>query len=557
VSQAVAAPLAPAEPVTTPDGSRGGATTTLGSRAARGAAFAAAGQLLSQLLRLASNLVLTHLLEPDAFGLMAIVLAVTMGLQLISDVGVWQAIVRSPRGDDPRFQNTAWTLTTLRGLLLFGVGALCAWPASIFYGRHELVWLLPMCALQALFLGLESSKSALANRHLRVGRIVTMEMASQIVGFVVAVGAGVLLRSVLALALGALASVVTRCVMSHVFLPGPRNRLAWDRSAATEIFSFGGWIFVSTLLFFAGTRWDVFSLGRLEGMGLVGVYGLAQMIVQVPTQIGERVTGFVLMPALAERFRESPAELAADVKRARLLLLPAVAILFLGAAMTAPAFFHLLYRDVYRDAGWMTQLLVLVGWCAFVQDSSSRALLALGDSRSLAVANAARLVATIACSALGFLWASLPGFMIGNALGALLGAVVVGWASLRSPIDTSWTSTLLACRRGSPLPSSSGRRRNSAARAKRTGAPRTCSSAPWSRASRPRSMRTRGAPVSTSSRCASTRRPRSTRRAKGPRSRASSSTPRCSSAKASSNRRVTSRCGRSATASSPARSRRR
>lgn len=402
----------------------------LGSRAARGAAFAAGGQLVAQVIRLGSNLILTHLLEPDAFGLMAIVLAVTAGLQLISDVGIWQGIVRSQRGDDPDFQNTAWTMAVMRGSLLFFVGCAAAWPAARFYGRDELLWLLPLCALQALLLGVESTKTAIANRHMEVGRIVTMELTAQLVGLVASLAIAALTRSVLALAIAALASVLTRTIMSHVFLPGPRNTLRWDKTAIDEILSFGGWIFLSTLLFFGGTRWDVFALGRLEGMDILGVYGLAQIITQVPVQMGERVAGFVLMPALAERFREAPTELADDVRRARLLLFPAAALLFLGAAMTAPAFFKI-YREVYEAAGWMTQLLVLVGWCSFVQDSSSRALVALGDSRSLAMANAARLVATIACTALGFWQGSLVGFMLGNACGALVGAIVVGWALSR------------------------------------------------------------------------------------------------------------------------------
>jgi O-antigen/teichoic acid export membrane protein len=400
----------------------------LGSRAARGAAFASVGQLVSQLLRLGSNLLLTHILEPDAFGLMAIVLAVTAGLQLISDVGIWQAIVRSPRGDDPDFQNTAWTLNAVRGVGLFAIGCAIAWPAAELYGRDELRWLLPVCALQALLLGVESSKSAMANRKLLVQRMVTMELSSQIVGLLIAVGVALATRSVIALAVAAVGSVLTRTLMSHFYLEGPLNRPRWEKEAAREIFTFGGWIFVSTLLYFAGTRLDVFALGRLESMGTLGLYGLALLITQVPVQIGERVTGFVLMPALAERFREAPGELASDVRGARRVLFPAAALLFLGAAMTAPAFFKLFYRDVYEDAGWMTQLLVLVGWCAFVQDASSRALVALGDSRSLAVANGARLVATVVFTAIGFWQGSLIGFMLGNACAAFVGALVIGYA---------------------------------------------------------------------------------------------------------------------------------
>lgn len=409
------------------------ASEGLGKRAVRGTAFSLGGQLVSQVLRLASNLLLTRLLDPDAFGLMAIVLAVTTGLQLISDVGIWQAIVRSPRGDEPDFQNTAWTLTALRGIGLFAIGCLVAWPAAEFYGRAELLWLLPLCTFQAFIQGLESTKMALAVRKLMVGRVIIIDIATQVVALSVSLPVGYLTRSVLALVVASLVSVLVRTLLSHLFVPGARNRLRWDKSALQEIFSFGGWIFVSTLLYFVGTRWDVFALGKLESMAVVGVYGLAQMITQVPVVMGEKVAGFVLMPALAERFRDAPHELAGDVRRARLILYPAAAILFLGAAMTAPAFFDLLYRDVYADAGWMTQLLVLVGWCSFLQDSSSRAVLALGDSRSLAVANAVRLIATIALTSLGFQLGdhgmhALIGFMLGNACGSLVGAIGISIA---------------------------------------------------------------------------------------------------------------------------------
>ncbi len=409
----------------------------LGSRAAKGTAFSLGGQLVSQVLRLASNLILTRLLDPDAFGLMAIVVAVTTGLTLVSDVGVWQAIVRSPRGDDRQFLDTAWTLHVGRGFVLFAVACGVAWPASIFYGRSELLWLLPLCASQALFNGLESTKSAQASRHLDVGRIVAMDLTTQVVGLCVSVPVGFLTHSAVALVVASVMSAAVRCGMTHFFLPGPLNRLRWDKTAAVEIFTFGRWVFFSTIFFFIGTRYDVFALGRLEGMGVIGIYGLAQMIVQVPSQMGERVTYSVLLPALSERFRESPARFAADLRHARAILLPAAAVLFLGAAMTAPAFFQLLYRDVYVDAGWMVQFLVVTSWCMFLQESSARALMALGDSAPLAISNFVRVAATVAFTAVGFHFgAQLPfagehygpvvGFMIGNSGGALVGALVMG-----------------------------------------------------------------------------------------------------------------------------------
>lgn len=84
-------------------------------RALGGGAFVAGSYVFAQFARLLSNLVLTRLLYPEAFGVMALVMVVLVGLQMFSDVGIGPAISRSARGDDPDFLNTAWTLNVFRG----------------------------------------------------------------------------------------------------------------------------------------------------------------------------------------------------------------------------------------------------------------------------------------------------------------------------------------------------------------------------------------------------------------------------------------------------------
>ena len=55
-----------------------------------------------QVLRLLNNVILTRLLEPSVFGLMSLVVAIRVGMELVSDVGVTQNIVSNPRGHRPR-----------------------------------------------------------------------------------------------------------------------------------------------------------------------------------------------------------------------------------------------------------------------------------------------------------------------------------------------------------------------------------------------------------------------------------------------------------------------
>src|SRR5690606_21477674 len=63
-----------------------------------------------QALRFVGNVVLWRLLFEEAFGIMALVNALLMALQMFSDIGIGPSIVQNQRGAEASFLNTAWTL---------------------------------------------------------------------------------------------------------------------------------------------------------------------------------------------------------------------------------------------------------------------------------------------------------------------------------------------------------------------------------------------------------------------------------------------------------------
>src|SRR5690349_721466 len=68
---------------------------------------------------LLSNLVMTRLLFPEAFGLVAAATAPIVGLALISDFGIHAVVVQSPRGEEEEFLRSAWTFQLTRGVLVW------------------------------------------------------------------------------------------------------------------------------------------------------------------------------------------------------------------------------------------------------------------------------------------------------------------------------------------------------------------------------------------------------------------------------------------------------
>src|SRR5262252_1388660 len=84
-------------------------------------AWSVGGYALSQILRFGSNLVMTRLLAPDMYGVTAIAYVILSGLAMFSDLGLRAVIIRSGRGHDPVFLNTAWALQIVRGVMIWAV----------------------------------------------------------------------------------------------------------------------------------------------------------------------------------------------------------------------------------------------------------------------------------------------------------------------------------------------------------------------------------------------------------------------------------------------------
>ena len=398
---------------------------SLKKRAIRGTAISIVAQGAKQILRLGSNLVLTRLLFPEAFGIMALVNMLIIGLAMVSDIGVQTSIIQNERGDDPEFLDTGWTIQVARGVLLWLIGCAIAIPMAAFYGEAQLELLIPVACLSAVFQGLESTNLATLNRHIDLARMVTVEVVAQVVGIVVMIALAFAMRSVWALAIGTLVSSATLCLLSHTAIAGRRNRFRWEREAARVILSFGAWIFVSTLITFLALRLDVMLLGKLIPVGLLGVYSIGTMLSQLPTQIGGPVVNAVLLPALSASARDDHETLKSSFLQARQVVLPTGLFVTLGPALLGPAFFYFLYDDRYADAGWIVQLSMVSAWFFYLHVAWSRALLAVGDSKSLAISNMAKLVGTIAGCLLGFHFFELPGFILGIAVGAIAGHVVI------------------------------------------------------------------------------------------------------------------------------------
>lgn len=401
-------------------------------RAMRSAGLNLFGFGFSQVLRLASNLVLTRLLFPEAFGVMAMVSVFLMGLAMFSDVGVGPAIMQSKRGDDRDFLDTAWTIQIIRGVSLWLVACALTWPMAIYFGEPDLVYYLPVAALTQLVLGFTPTRYETANRHLKAGRVTLLDMGTQLVGVLFAIGLAWATQSVWALVISGVLSAVAQVVLFDLFLPGARNRFRWESEAAHELIHFGKWVFLSTIAGFAIGQADKVVIGGWLSTHDFGIYNIGFFWASFPFMMGSVVVRKVMIPI----YRESPpGESRENFLRLRKLRFLATAGMIV--MVMVPAFFghwliELLYDPRYIAAGGMVVLISVVQIPAIVGVTYDQAALAAGDSKRFFVLAATRAVFVVVGMVAGITLYGLPGALAGQGLAMLAAHPVVGWLASRS-----------------------------------------------------------------------------------------------------------------------------
>lgn len=399
---------------------------SLARRTLTGSAWIVGGYLTLNVLRLGTNLVLVRLLTPDIFGLAAWLTTILVGLQMFSDVGIGPAIIQNPRGDEDRFLRTAWTIQVLRGMAMFLVACLITWPLALFYHEIDsLYYLLPVVATAAVIEGFRSTALFRMNRHLRIRELTLLEMARTTLQSVLMLVIAWRWPTVWALLIPMLAGIAFEAVVTHFLLRDRRDGFGWDRESSRLLFSFGKWVFISTLLTFVANSSDKLIFAKVFTLEELGIYYIALGLATLPTQALLKVGQKVVFPAysqvaqaLQQRVQRGfdgvksdaaevwtddlsgDADIDRESERFRrvfsrvrsvLLMLGAYSVATLIAA--GPALIQVLYPANYAAAGWMLQLLAIGAWFQILEVTNGSAMLALGHPRWVALSMAAKVAA--------------------------------------------------------------------------------------------------------------------------------------------------------------------
>lgn len=376
----------------------------------RGAVWTIGTYGLSVGLRFGSNIILSRLVVPEVFGIMLVINTLRNGIELISDVGIGQNIVHNSHGEKRSFLDTAWTIQILRGAVLFSILFLAAAPLGKLYDLPASA--IQFSALTLVIMGAASISIYIMQRRLQIVRLNLFDLAMDFVSVALVVGLALYSPTIWSLILANVLAAAIRTAATYM-LPHARSWFAWQPDYARQILSFGKWIYLASLLSFLCASFDKLYLGQSIPLALLGIYGIARNVADLPAALIARLGHSLIFPLIAREQDRPRSELRQHLSPLRLKLLVACAFAMAFGTAFADYAVRIVYDERYHEAGWMLPILLIGVWGAILCSINEYALLGVGKPLYGATGNMAKL----ACLVVG-----IP---LGLQVAGLLGAILV------------------------------------------------------------------------------------------------------------------------------------
>jgi PST family polysaccharide transporter len=375
--------------------------------------------------------ILSRILSPKDYGLVAIAMPFVTFAMVLADSGVGMSLVRTSASERGVWSTSFW-LSIVLGLALALIMAACAPLVAHIFGEPRLTSIIVTLAFVVFAQSVCTIPGASLQQNHRFKLIAAIEVVSVACGIGLAVFVALHGGGAWALVGQQVAFFASRLTLTVVFSPF-RPQLVLNWRGLREHLIFGRNILGANILGFFARSLDNLIIGKLLGAVPVGIYAMAFQFVRLPFMLVTGPLQYVLYAQLAAIRGDAEA-----VRRVFIFLTRTLAILvFPAMCMVAVAhgpFFRLLLSQKWAASSTLFMLVAPVG--------ALQAVTALGGTVTMALGRTdIQLRTTIE---FGILWvvALLTGAHFGlNAIAVAYDCAVL----LYFPRSTSLTLPLVRC----------------------------------------------------------------------------------------------------------------
>ena len=351
----------------------GPAARSLSSRAITSAGWVLAWRVIVRLIGFFSTLILARLLTPADFGLVALGLSFSTGLDAFSYFGVQDALIRE-KIITKKMYDTAATLNLARGVITAGLIGAIAYPASVYLDEPRLVPVIGALGLGVLVSTFESMGLLDFRRNLNFRAEFVLTIVPRFAGNICVIAIAMIWHSYWALIVGTLVLRSSRSVLSYFMHP---YRPAFSLESWRLIAGFSFWTWAMGVAVLVRDRSDSIIVGRLLGTAEVGFFSLASEVATLPTsELVEPLT-HVLFPSFSA-VRHQGGDVGEPYMRAIALAFMATVPAGLGVSLVAQPLVLLLLGPTWILAVPLVQIIAFAGILKVITAISTTAFRADG-----------------------------------------------------------------------------------------------------------------------------------------------------------------------------------
>lgn len=271
---------------------------TLFSKSIRAGSILASASVVENILRFIRNLILARLLAPDAFGLMATVIAGVAMLEAFSEVGLRQSIIQNKKGSEHEYLNIIWWLSTIRGLTIYCIAWFAAPLIAELFSRTDSVMMFRVGFLVVLFNAMMSPRIAVLEKQMQFMNWVFLIQGSAVAGIIVAIGLAFYYQDAWALIYGYISETVFKFLFSYVFYPIV-PKFQYCRDYLKEIVHFSKGMYGLPIMALLFVQTDILVIGKVLSLELLGLYVLARSISDMPQNLFAKIAQPLLLPSFS------------------------------------------------------------------------------------------------------------------------------------------------------------------------------------------------------------------------------------------------------------------
>jgi PST family polysaccharide transporter len=342
--------------------------------------------------------VLSRLLSPDDFGVVAIATVFIAFFSMVSGMGLSAAIVQHKELTKEQlsdiFSFTVWVGIAV-GALFFAAAPFI----GAYYENDTLCTLCRLLSVNLFFSAITLVPESLFYRHKQFRAVSIRNFIAQLIGGAAAIAAVLHGAGIYALVVNPLLSSALLFAISYARYP-QRLRLTSGWAALRGIFSYSVYQLLFNVINYFSRNLDKLLIGKYMGTWSLGYYEKSYRLMMLPLQNVTQVLTPVLHPVLSD-LQQRKGQLATSHERVARLLA------FVGFPLSVWLFFSaqeltlLIFGQQWMPSVPVFRILALSVGLQMVLSSSGSIFQAAGDTRTLFVSGLCSTLLTVAAILLG------------------------------------------------------------------------------------------------------------------------------------------------------------